>query len=384
MKARSLLQLSCAGCQQPRHPFRPCGLGKTPKLVQSLLGAAFFLKDRLNMIPFSVLDLSPIVRGNTATDAFRNTLALAQHAESLGFKRFWLAEHHNNPGIASAATAVVIGHVAGGTSTIRVGSGGVMLPNHSPLVIAEQFGTLAALYPGRIDLGLGRAPGTDQLTARALRRDLSNNADTFPQDVEELRAYFEPAQPGQKIRAVPGAGLNVPLWLLGSSLFGAQLAAMLGLPFAFASHFAPDMLMQALEIYRNRFQPSAQLDKPYAMVVANVVAAETDQAARYQFTSVQQAMTNLLRGTPGQMPPPIDDIDAYWSPAEKAGAQRMLRYAIAGSAETVEARLRSFLGETQADEMMITTHIYDPAVARRSLQLVAQAAKRLDNPAIAI
>jgi luciferase family oxidoreductase group 1 len=336
------------------------------------------------MIPFSVLDLSPIVRGNTAADAFRNTLALAQHAEALGFRRFWLAEHHNMPGIASAATAVVIAHVAGGTKTIRVGSGGIMLPNHSPLVIAEQFGTLASLFPDRIDLGLGRAPGTDQLTARALRRDLNNNADTFPQDVQELRAYFEPVHTGQKIRAVPGAGLKVPLWLLGSSLFGAQLAAMLGLPFAFASHFAPDMLMEALEIYRSRFQPSAQLDKPYAMVVANVVAAETDQAARYQFTTVQQSMTNLLRGTPGQMQAPIDDIDAYWSPPEKAGAQHMLRYAIAGSAETVEAGLRSFLGETQADEMMITTHIYDPAVARRSLELVAQAVKRIDSPTVAI
>ena len=331
------------------------------------------------MIPFSVLDLSPIVTGGTATDAFRNTLALAQHAEKLGYQRFWLAEHHNNPGIASAATAVVIGHVAGGTQTIRVGSGGVMLPNHSPLVIAEQFGTLAALYPGRIDLGLGRAPGTDQLTARALRRDHQKNADAFPQDVQELQAYFEPVQPGQKIQAVPGAGLRVPLWLLGSSLFGAQLAAMLGLPFAFASHFAPDMLMQALELYRNRFEPSAQLASPYAMVLANVVAAETDEAAHYQFTSIQQAMTNLLRGTPGPMPAPIDDIEAYWSPAEKAGAQRMLRYAIAGSGTTVEAALRRFIADTQADELMITTHIHDPAIGRHSLELVAQARSGLSS-----
>lgn len=331
------------------------------------------------MIPFSVLDLSPIVTGGTATDAFRNTLALAQHAEKLGYQRFWLAEHHNNPGIASAATAVVIGHVAGGTQTIRVGSGGVMLPNHSPLVIAEQFGTLAALYPGRIDLGLGRAPGTDQLTARALRRDHQKNADAFPQDVQELQAYFEPVQPGQKIQAVPGAGLRVPLWLLGSSLFGAQLAAMLGLPFAFASHFAPDMLMQALELYRNRFEPSAQLASPYAMVLANVVAAETDEAAHYQFTSIQQAMTNLLRGTPGPMPAPIDDMEAYWSPAEKAGAQRMLRYAIAGSGTTVEAALRRFIADTQADELMITTHIHDPAIGRHSLELVAQARSGLSS-----
>ena len=329
------------------------------------------------MIPFSVLDLSPVVQGNTPADAFRNTLALAQQAEQLGYHRFWLAEHHNNPGIASAATAVVIGYVAGGTRSIRVGSGGIMLPNHSPLVIAEQFGTLASLYPGRIDLGLGRAPGTDQMTARALRRDSLNQADAFPQDVEELRHYFEPLSPGQRIRAVPGTGLRVPLWILGSSLFGAQLAAAMGLPFAFASHFAPDMLMQALDLYRNLFKPSAQLDKPYAMVVANVVAAETDEAARYQFTSVQQAMTNLLRGTPGPMPPPIDNIESYWSPAEKAGASRMLRYAIAGSPDTVERQLQRFIDDTQADELMITTHIYDPAIARRSLEITAQVRQRL-------
>jgi len=272
---------------------------------------------------------------------------------------------------------VVIGHVAGGTHTIRVGSGGVMLPNHSPLVIAEQFGTLAALYPGRIDLGLGRAPGTDQLTARALRRDPHAGADSFPQDVQELHDYFEPVEPGQRIRAVPGAGLRVPLWLLGSSLYGAQLAAMMGLPFAFASHFAPDMLLQALELYRSTFRPSEQLQKPYAMVVANVLAADTDDAARYQFTTVQQSMTNLLRGTPGAMQPPIDDIQTYWSPAEKAGAERMLRYAMVGSASTVETQLRRFLADTQADELMITTHIYDPAIARRSLEINADVRERL-------
>ena len=330
------------------------------------------------MIPFSVLDLSPIVRGNTATDAFRNTLALAQQAEKHGYHRFWLAEHHNNPGVASAATSVVIGHVAGGTQSIRVGSGGVMLPNHAPLVIAEQFGTLAALYPGRIDLGLGRAPGTDQLTARALRRDHTQaNADTFPQDVQELQHYFEPVEPNQRVRAVPGAGLRVPLWLLGSSLYGAQLAAMMGLPFAFASHFAPDMLLQALNIYRSTFRPSAQLQKPHAMVVANVLAADTDDEARFLFTSVQQSMTNLLRGTPGPMQPPINDIDDYWSPPEKAGAERMLRYAIAGSADMVEAKLRRFLADTEADELMITTHVYDPAVARRSLEINARVRERL-------
>ena len=338
-------------------------------------------RKRYYMIPFSVLDLSPIVRGNTATDAFRNTLALAQHAEKFGYQRFWLAEHHNNPGIASAATAVVIAHVAGGTESIRVGSGGVMLPNHSPLVIAEQFGTLASLYPGRIDLGLGlgRAPGTDQPTARALRRDQNNNGESFPQDVQELRMYFDDLQPGQRIRAVPGTGLKVPLWILGSSLFGAQLAAMLGLPFAFASHFAPDMLMQALEIYRATFRPSAQLEKPYAMVLANVVAAETDESARFQFTSIQQSFTNLLRGTPGQMQPPIDDIDSYWAPHEKAGAERMLRYAINGSPATVREGLQKFLAATEADELMVTTHIYDPAVARRSLELVAGVRESLGN-----
>ena len=338
---------------------------------------AALLKKYLAMIPFSVLDLSPIVSGATAADAFRDTLALAQQAEKLGYQRFWLAEHHNNPGIASAATAVVVGYVAGGTHSIRVGSGGVMLPNHSPLVVAEQFGTLASLYPGRIDLGLGRAPGTDPLTAQALRRDLNHHADTFPQDVQELQGYFEPVAPGQKIRAVPGAGLQVPLWLLGSSLFGAQLAALLGLPFAFASHFAPDLLLQALDIYRQRFRPSAQLEKPHAMVVANVVAAETDEAARYQLTSVQQAMTHLLRGTPGPMPAPIDDIEAYWSPAEKAGTQRMLRYAIAGSAATLQTQLRQFIAATEADELMVTTHIYDPSIARRSLEITAQVRDRL-------
>ncbi|MFC5524093.1 LLM class flavin-dependent oxidoreductase [Polaromonas jejuensis] len=324
------------------------------------------------MIPFSVLDLSSIVRGATAADAFGHTLALARHAERLAYRRFWLAEHHNNPGIASAATAVLIGHVAGGTKTIRVGSGGVMLPYHAPLVIAEQFGTLASLYPGRIDLGLGRATGTDPLTAHALRHEQTQHADTFAQDVEELRGYFEPLQPGQQVRAVPGAGLKVPLWLLGSSLFGAQLAAQQGLPFAFVSHFAPDMLMHALDIYRERFKPSAQLPKPYAMVVAHVVAADTDAAARYQFSSIQQAMTNLLRGHPGLMPPPIDNIDAYWSPAEKTGVQHMLKYAMAGSAATLAASLRHFMADTEADELMLTIPVHDPLIAQHSLDITAR------------
>ena len=248
------------------------------------------------MIPFSILDLAPIPAGSTAGDALRNSLGLAQHAERLGFKRYWLAEHHNMPGIASAATSIVIGHIAQGTSTIRVGSGGIMLPNHSPLIIAEQFGTLATLFPGRIDLGLGRAPGSDQLTARAMRRDLAMSAESFPQDVLELQSYFEDTVPGQPIRAVPGEGLRVPLYILGSSLFGAQLAAALGLPFAFASHFAPDALMQALAIYREQFEPSATLDAPHAMVAVNIIAADTDAEARRQFTSMQQSFVNLRRG----------------------------------------------------------------------------------------
>ena len=273
------------------------------------------------MIPFSILDLSPIPQGASAADALHNSLDLAQHAESWGYRRFWLAEHHGMPGIASAATSIVIGYIAQGTKTIRVGSGGIMLPNHSPLVIAEQFGTLASLYPDRIELGLGRAPGTDVLTARALRRDLASSSDRFPLDVEELQSYFEPVAPNQKIRAIPGAGLRVPIWLLGSSLFSAQLAAELGLPFAFASHFAPADLMQALQLYRAHFKPSRQLDHPYAMLGLNVVIAETDEEARYHFTSVQQSFTNLRRGTPGQIPPPIDDIDSFLVPRGKGFCQ---------------------------------------------------------------
>jgi luciferase family oxidoreductase group 1 len=275
--------------------------------------------------------------GATPADALRNTLELARRAEALGFTRYWLAEHHNMPGIASAATAIVIGYVAQGTRTIRVGSGGVMLPNHAPLVIAEQFGTLASLYPGRIDLGLGRAPGTDQRTAQALRRDAVDAADRFPHDVQELQGYFEPALPGQRVRAVPGAGIEVPIWLLGSSLFSAQLAAALGLRFAFASHFAPDDLLPALEIYRARFTPSRALDRPYAMAAANVVAADTEAEARRQFTSQQQAFVNLRRGTPGQLPPPIDDIDAFWSPLERDGVERALTQLVRGDRERSSA-----------------------------------------------
>jgi luciferase family oxidoreductase group 1 len=331
------------------------------------------------MIPFSILDLSPIPEGASAGDALRNTLDLARHAEALGFRRFWLAEHHNMTGIASAATAVAIGYVAGGTTTIRVGSGGVMLPNHSPLVVAEQFGTLASLYPNRIDLGLGRAPGTDPLTTLALRRDPVKSAENFPQDVQELQSYFEPARPGQKIRAVPGAGLRVPLWLLGSSLFSANLAAALGLPFAFACHFAPDDLKGALEVYRTRFEPSAQLREPYAMLAVNVCAADTDAAARRLFTSQQQAWANLRRGRPGPLPPPIDDIEAYWTPVEKEWALHAMQYSFVGSAETVRRGLAAFLDEHRPDELMTTAHLFDQAARRRSIEIIASVGKELSR-----
>jgi luciferase family oxidoreductase group 1 len=323
-------------------------------------------------VPFSVLDLSPIVEGGTAADALRNTLDLARHAEQLGYKRYWVAEHHNMTGIASAATVVVIGHVAAGTRTIRVGSGGIMLPNHAPLVVAEQFGTLETLFPGRIDLGLGRAPGTDQNTSRALRRDLQTNAEQFPQDVLELRAYFDAVQPGQQIRAVPGMGLKVPLWILGSSLFGAQVAAALGLPFAFASHFAPEALLSALEIYRRYFKPSEQLDKPYAMVAANIIAADTDAQARHLFTSLQQSFVKLRRGTPGKLAPPIDDINSWAAPVELAGLNHSLVYSFVGAPETVSRGVRSFLEMTKADELIVSGHIFDHAARLHSYELAAR------------
>jgi luciferase family oxidoreductase group 1 len=329
------------------------------------------------MMPFSILDLCPIPKGASAAVALRNTLELARRAEGLGYKRYWLAEHHNMPGIASAATSIVICHVAGGTKTIRVGSGGIMLPNHSPLVVAEQFGTLASLFPGRIDLGLGRAPGTDMLTARALRRDMEDSAEQFPQDVQELQHFFSESEAGQRIRAVPGTGLDVPVWLLGSSTYSAQLAAMLGLPFAFASHFAPDLMREALEIYRSRFEPSKQLDRPYAMLGANVLAADTDAQARYQFTSQQQSFINLRRGSPGQVPPPIDDIDAYWSPAEKAMVERSLAVSFVGTVDTIERGLWSFIDSLKPDELMITAHIFDQAARLRSIELIAQVRDRL-------
>jgi len=324
------------------------------------------------VIPLSVLDLAPIRRGDTAADALRNTLDLARHCEDWGYRRYWLAEHHNMTGIASAATSVAIGYVAGGTRTIRVGAGGVMLPNHSPLVIAEQFGTLESLYPGRIDLGLGRAPGTDMVTLRALRRD-PHAAETFPDDVLELQALFGPVQPGQAYRAVPGAGLNVPLWILGSSLYGAQLAAHLGLPYAFASHFAPDALMQALAIYRERFRPSAQLDRPHAMVGINVVAADTDDEARRLFTTIQQRFTDMMRNARGQLSPPIDDIESYWTPAEKAQVSRMLACSFVGSPGTVRRELERFVETTGADELMAASAIHDHAARLRSYELLAGA-----------
>ncbi len=323
-------------------------------------------------IPFSVLDLSPIVEGGTAADALRNSLDLARHAEKWGFKRYWLAEHHNMTGIASAATSVVIGHVAAGTRTIRVGSGGIMLPNHSPLVIAEQFGTLESLFPGRIDLGLGRAPGTDRQASLALRRDLDASAERFPQDVVELRALLDEVQPGQQIRAVPGAGLKVPLWILGSSLYGAQVAAMLGLPYAFASHFAPDALMPALEVYRRHFKPSAQLDKPYVMVAANIIAADTDADGRRLFTSLQQSFVKLRRGTPGKLAPPIDDINSWAAPVELAGLGHSLVYSFAGAPETVRRGVEAFLKMTQADELIVSGHIFDHAARLHSYELAAR------------
>jgi len=323
--------------------------------------------------PLSVLDLAAIVEGATPREALGNSLDLAQHVERWGYNRFWLAEHHNAIGIASAATAVVIAHVAAGTRTIRVGAGGVMLPNHAPIVIAEQFGTLEALHPGRIDLGLGRAPGTDQLTIHALRRDPAS-ADTFPQDVVELQRFLADAQPGQLVRATPGAGSRVPLWILGSSLFGAQLAAMLGLPYAFASHFAPEALLPALELYRSRFEPSEQLQQPYAMVGANAIVADNDATARTLFTSVQQSFANILRNRRGQLPPPIDDIESYWTPPEKERASAMLRRSYVGSPEAVRAALDEFVAETNPDELIVAAAIHDHAARLRSYELLAQLA----------
>jgi luciferase family oxidoreductase group 1 len=326
---------------------------------------------------YSVLDLSPIVAGGTAAQSFRNTLDLAQHAERWGYHRYWLAEHHNIGGIASAATSVVIGYVAGGTSHLRVGSGGIMLPNHAPLVIAEQFGTLESLHPGRIDLGVGRAPGGDTRTARALRRNLGSSGDTFPQDLAELMAYFRgTAENG--VRAIPGTGLNVPIFLLGSSDFSARLAAELGLPFAFASHFAPEYLHVALALYRGQFEPSQQLARPHAMVGVNVVAADTDEQARRLFTSLQQSFLNLIRGAPGEMPPPVESMDGRWSPVERAGVERMTRYSVVGSPETVRRGLETLIDETGADEIIATGSVFDHAARLRSFEIGAGAFKEIN------
>ncbi len=324
------------------------------------------------MVPLSILDLSPILEGGDAAQSFRHTLDLARHGERWGYQRFWLAEHHNMPGVASAATAVVIGHVAAGTSRIRVGAGGVMLPNHAPLVIAEQFGTLASLFPGRIDLGLGRAPGTDPLTTRALRRH-AGSADTFPDDVLELMGYFQPPRADVPVRAVPGAGLDVPVWILGSSLFGAQLAAALGLPYAFASHFAPAQLLPAIDVYRERFRPSARLEKPHLMLGVNVFAADTDAAAARLSSSLKLAFAALRRGRPGPLKPPVDDVASALTPVELASLEQVFSCSVVGSPETVRRGLEAFAARTGADELMVTSQIFDHAARLRSFEIAAAA-----------
>jgi len=324
------------------------------------------------MVPLSVLDLSPIVQGGSPGQSLRASRALAQAAERLGFRRYWLAEHHNMTGIASAATAVALAYAGEGTSTIRIGAGGVMLPNHAPLIIAEQFGTLEAIYPGRVDLGVGRAPGTDQLTARALRRNLAGGVDNFPQDVLELMAFLADPQPGQQIRAVPGYGSNVPVWILGSSLYGAQLAAALGLPFAFASHFAPQMLDQAVAIYREQFTPSKEGEGPHLMLGLNLVAADTDAEARHLFTSIQQAFINLHRGQPGPLPPPREDADGVLA-ATTMGPGSPLSKAVVGGPETVRAGLEAFIARHRPDEIIVTAQIFDQAKRIRSLEIAAAA-----------
>lgn len=334
------------------------------------------MKKTLKEIPLSILDLATIVEGDaTPADAFHRSLAVAQHAEQLGYKRYWFAEHHNMQSVASAATSVLIGYVAGGTKTIRVGAGGVMLPNHAPLVIAEQFGTLEALYPGRIDLGLGRAPGSDQLTSMALRRSLNADVNQFPQDVVELINYMQPAQPGAKLRAIPGEGSQVPVWLLGSSTFSAQLAGMLGLPFAFASHFAPALLHEALRVYRQSFKPSQFLEEPYCMACVNVIAADTDEEAEWLATSFYQLALGLFRNDRKPLPAPVKDMDKIWTPAEKAGVQQMLTYSFRGSREKVQDALQQFLEETAVDEIMMASHLYDLEARKKSLGLVREGLK---------
>jgi len=330
-----------------------------------------------NLVPHSILDISPIPEGFTATDALRNSLDIAQHAERWGYTRYWVAEHHNMTGNASSATAVLIGYIAAGTSHIRVGSGGVMLPNHAPLVIAEQFGTLASIYPGRIELGVGRAPGTDQLTARALRRDLLGSDDRFPQDVLELQHYFGPEQDGQAVKAIPGINTEVPIWILGSSLYGAQLAAHLGFPYAFASHFAPEQLLEAMSTYRKLFKPSKKMAAPYCAFVMNAVAADTDEEAQYLFTSLQQNIVRMRRNTRGQLPPPIANLDEFCEPHEKVVAAHMLQCSAVGSLHTVKEGMQHWLDLTGADEIIMTGQIFDQQARLRSFEIAAEAAKEL-------
>lgn len=325
------------------------------------------------MVQYSVLDLSPIVEGGDARQALMNSRDLAQHAERWGYNRYWVAEHHSMPGVASAATSVVIAHIAAGTRTIRVGAGGIMLPNHAPLVIAEHFGTLEALFPGRIDLGLGRAPGTDQATAYAMRRTLAGDVDRFPQDVVELMAYLAPVQPGQRVIAVPGENSDIPIWILGSSLFGAQLAAILGLPFAFASHFAPTHLMDALHEYRTRFKPSARLAKPYVMLGFNIFAADTEDEAQLISTSIMQAFVNLRRGTPGKLQPPVRDFARTLSPMERAILEPLLSVAAVGTVDQIRTQARAFIERTGADELMVTSQVFDHGKRLRSFELAADA-----------
>lgn len=331
---------------------------------------------KLADIPVSILDLVPILSGKTAADSIQNSLNLAQHAEKWGYNRFWLAEHHNMAGIASSATAVLIGHIAGGTKKIRVGSGGIMLPNHAPLIVAEKFGTLETLYPGRIDLGLGRAPGTDQLTSRALRRDLMGSVEDFPSNVVELRDYLGSDDPAAKVKAVPGHGLKVPIWILGSSTFGAQLAGMLGMPYAFASHFAPAALQMALKVYRDSFQPSESLKEPYAIACINVVAADTDEEAVHLSTSLYLSFLNVIRGTAKPMSPPVESMEGHWDANERYAVKQMLRYSFIGSSLTVRQDLQAFLNETQVDEVMVASHIFDHAARLHSYEILSKLFKQ--------
>lgn len=335
------------------------------------------MKKDLKSIPLSFLDLANLIQGDqSAGDAFKRSLTFAQHAERLGYRRYWFAEHHNMESVASAATSLLIGHIAQGTSTIRVGSGGIMLPNHAPIIIAEQFGTLESLYPGRIDLGLGRAPGTDQATAHALRRNLKSDVDTFPNDVIELLQYLGPEDKQGKVRAIPGIGTNVPVWLLGSSTFSAQLAAKLGLPFAFASHFAPTQLFQALQIYHSSFRPSSYLSKPYTMACVNVIAADTDEEARFLATSAYQLVLGLIRNNRKPLAPPVTNMDMLWSAEERAAVNQMFYYSFVGSPATLKKEFTSFVENTNVDEVMVTTHVFDADAKIRSLELTASLFKK--------